>query len=257
MFNKQEGIVWLNPDDDLEQAYAHARATFKYFWRELYWEYRRMIPALDFAMVKAPFMQEVDGEIRTEHMWLNEIDFDGIHISGTLVNEPHELTIVSAGERIEGLPVDAISDWMFLCQDVVYGGFTVQAARVQMDEAERAEHDEAWGLNFGEAGKTLLVYEQEAHPENVQEHPMCVNMVEKWREHLQQNADLPTESNERGYTLLHTEAIAGNAPLVALLLAHGADPKAQTDEGYTAADFARHLQWQNVLVALDEVADLH
>ncbi|ULJ61506.1 ankyrin repeat domain-containing protein [Wielerella bovis] len=82
-------------------------------------------------------------------------------------------------------------------------------------------------------------------------------MLEKWREHLQQNADLPTESNERSYTLLHTEAIAGNAPLVALLLEHGADPTAQTDEGYTAAHFARHLQWQNVLVTLGEVADLH
>lgn len=257
MFNKQDGIVWLNADDDLEQAYAHARATFKYFWRELYWEYRRIIPALDFAMVKAPFTQEIDGEARTEHMWLNEIDFDGIHISGTLVNEPHELTIVSAGERIEGLPVGAISDWMFLCQDTVYGGFTVQAARVQMDEAELAEHDEAWGLPFGQAGKTLVVYEQEAHPENLVEHPMCLNTLEQWREHLAKNPDLPTGCNERGYTLLHTEAIAGNAALVELLLAHGADRRAQTDEGHTAADFARHLQWHNVLAALGEPTDLN
>lgn len=257
MFNQEDGIVWLNADDDLEQAYAHARATFKYFWRELYWEYHRIIPALDFAMVKAPFTQEINGEERTEHMWLNEIAFDGKHISGTLVNEPHELTIVNQGERIDALPFEAISDWLFLCQDVVYGGFTVQAARVQMDETERAEHDAAWGLNFGEAGKTLVVYEQENHPENLAEHPMCMNMLDKWREHLQNNPDLINHVDEDGNTLLHHEAIAGNAPLVALLLAHGADAAAQTPDGWTAADFARHLQWYNVLHELGEPSDLN
>lgn len=42
-------------DKPVNRAGERARKTFKYFWRELFWERRRIIPALDFAMVKAPF----------------------------------------------------------------------------------------------------------------------------------------------------------------------------------------------------------
>ncbi len=42
-------------DKPVNRASERARKTFKYFWRELFWERRRIIPALDFAMVKAPF----------------------------------------------------------------------------------------------------------------------------------------------------------------------------------------------------------
>lgn len=42
-------------DEPVNRAGERARKTFKYFWRELFWERRRIIPALDFAMVKAPF----------------------------------------------------------------------------------------------------------------------------------------------------------------------------------------------------------
>ena len=110
-----ESIVYgIDQENELmNHAFEQARSTFKYFWRELYWENRRIIPALDFAMVKVPFFQDSeDGEI-CEHMWINDIYFDGLHIYGTLVNEPNDLTNVEQGESV-CVPVDDISDWMFL-----------------------------------------------------------------------------------------------------------------------------------------------
>lgn len=52
-----ESIVYgIDQENKLmNRAFEQARSTFKYFWRELYWENRRIIPALDFAMVKVPF----------------------------------------------------------------------------------------------------------------------------------------------------------------------------------------------------------
>lgn len=146
-------------DEPVNRAGERARKTFKYFWRELFWERRRIIPALDFAMVKAPFFQDgEDGEI-CEHMWIDDIYFDGLYIYGVLNNEPGELTNVEQGESI-CVPVDDISDWMFVCNGIPYGGFTVQAMRGQMTEEERTEHDAAWGIDFGDPGQILLVYEE-------------------------------------------------------------------------------------------------
>jgi len=132
-------------------------------------------------MVKVPFFQDSeDGEI-CEHMWINDIYFDGLHIFGTLVNEPNDLTNVEQGESV-CVPVDDISDWMFLCNGIPYGGFTVQAVRIQMTPQERAEHDAAWGIDFGDPEEVLLVYEEKEHPENLDEHPMCRNCLDDFRQ---------------------------------------------------------------------------
>ena len=92
-----------NSDPEMQRAYENARASFRYFWREVAWERRRIVPALDLACVKAPFS---DGEQGTptrdtpevEHMWLSEIDFDGRHVSGVLVNDPNWLKTVRKGD---------------------------------------------------------------------------------------------------------------------------------------------------------------
>jgi len=49
--SEQSSAVFLfdNSDPEMQRAYEQARATFKYFWRELAWERRRVVPALDLA----------------------------------------------------------------------------------------------------------------------------------------------------------------------------------------------------------------
>ena len=52
-----ESPIFPSPSDDseMDQAALKARDTFRYFWREMAWEQRRIVPALELAAVKAGF----------------------------------------------------------------------------------------------------------------------------------------------------------------------------------------------------------
>lgn len=230
-------------------AYKKAQETFKYFWRELSWEYRRTIPGLDVACVKLAFTQDVDDETIVEHMWINDVNFDGETIYGILVNDPDELTNVSNGDEV-AVPINQISDWLFASQGKTYGGFTIHAMRSEMSHEERESHDNAWGLEFGDFNDIQVVFEQREKPENLIEHPMSKNMKESLVEFLKNNPEEINAQDDLGYTFLHREAIAGNQTSVEVILEHGADTKAKTESGKTAHDFAKELKWDHLLPLL-------
>lgn len=236
---------------EMMQAFENARKTFKYFWRELSWEARRIIPGLDLACVKVAFMQQFpeEKEPTIEHMWINDVYFDGDNISGTLVNDPDTLTNVQNGDAVT-VPLAQISDWLFASGGKTYGGFTIHQMRSGMSPEERAEHDDAWGLEFGDYDKIEVVRDQYTRPENLEEHPMSINMGESFVKFLQEYPQEMTNADEQGYTLLHREAIAGNKTSVALLLQQGADASRKTSSGKTALDFAQRLEWEHVAALL-------
>ncbi len=93
----------------LKQAVASAQATFKFFWREMSWEARRIVKCLDMAAVKMSFMLDPDDpDIPVvENMWVSDIDFDGKTITGVLMNEPRWARAFKAGdpEMIDSLHV--------------------------------------------------------------------------------------------------------------------------------------------------------
>ena len=45
-------------------------------------------------------------------MWIDQVDFDGSTISGTLLNEPYIIDNVQSGETVR-LKFESIVDWMF------------------------------------------------------------------------------------------------------------------------------------------------
>ncbi|KFF05484.1 DUF2314 domain-containing protein [Flavobacterium reichenbachii] len=228
------------------EAFQKAQETFKYFWRELSWEYRRIIPGLDVACVKVAFTQEIDNETVVEHMWINEINFDGENIYGILVNDPGELTNVSNGDEV-AIPINQISDWLFASQGKTYGGFTIQAMRSEMSEDEREAHDEAWGMDFGDYNDILVVFEQKEKPENLIEHPMSKNMKESLVDFIKNNPNEINGKDELGYTFLHRETIAGNSTSVQILIESGADKNAKTVHGKTPLDYAKELKWEHLI----------
>lgn len=228
------------------EAYKKAQETFKYFWRELSWEYRRIVPGLDVACVKLAFTQDIDGETVVEHMWINDVNFDGETIYGVLVNDPDELTNVNNGDEI-AIPIDQISDWLFASQGKTYGAFTIQAMRSEMSDEDRESHDEAWGLDFGDFNDIHVVFEQKEKPENLEEHPMSKNMKESLIEFLKENPSEINSQDELGYTFLHREAIAGNSTSVEVLLQSGADKNAQNHLGKTALDYAKAFNWEHLI----------
>src|ERR1700736_4581867 len=115
MSESQPSRVFMfdNSDPEMERAYENARATFRYFWREVAWERRRIVPALNIASVKAPFSDGIpdahaQGNPQFEQMWLGEVDFDGQLVSGVLLNAPNWLKTVKEGDSAR-LPLNEIS----------------------------------------------------------------------------------------------------------------------------------------------------
>lgn len=259
-------------DQKMLDAYKKAQQTFKYFWREQSWEYRRIIPALTVSCVKVAFSEDLPGsEFPTvEHMWINEIDFDGDIVRGYLINEPNQLTNIQVGDYVE-VPLNKISDWLFALPSnekkptglsrlfssssqylpKTFGGFTIQAMRSEMSPEERKSHDQAWQLDFGDFNDIQVVNGQKENPGNLTEHPMSINMREELVKFIDKHPEELKHQDDRGYTLLHRETIAGNLSSVEVLLAAGADKELKTAHGKTALDFARQLQWDHLIPALE------
>lgn len=256
-------------DPEMQQASANARNTFRYFWRELSWERRRIIPALGIASVKAPFADDLDdvqqdGQPKVEQMWLSEIDFDGNSISGVLLNSPNWLKSVKQGDSVQ-VPLRQISDWMYTIGDEVFGAYTVNLMRSRMGQQERRQHDSAWGLKFGDPSNIRIRPEPKSKvgfwkrlfgkPEpkpqpQSDEHPMSEGMAAMLKAQLEKDPSLVSIKSDKGWTFLHQESLAGNVATVKVLLEAGADPNTLTAHGMTARQLAETLQWDKVLSLL-------
>lgn len=247
--SEQETFYADSQDAAMREAAKKARQTFKYFWRELYWDRRRIVPALDMAMVKLPFSQDDGREV--EYMWVDDVEFDGEKIYGRLVNEPDTLTNIKKGDEIEA-PLDEVSDWIFVSEGKSFGAFGVQAMRSKMSEQQRVWHDEAWGVNFGDFDDILVVVGQKKYPQNLIEHPMSINGKDKFEKFIKENSREASLADENGYTLLHKEAIAGNLTTIKILLQNFADRNAQTDDGKTALEFASIMGWEHIVKELKQ-----
>ncbi|VTU02403.1 ankyrin : Ankyrin repeat protein OS=Rhodopirellula baltica SH28 GN=RBSH_01420 PE=4 SV=1: DUF2314: Ank_2 [Gemmataceae bacterium] len=251
MSDSQPSTVFNFDGDDPEmlEAYEKARATFRYLWRELTWEYRRIIPALGASAVKAPFS---DGPPRgkakpvVEQMWFGDVFFDGRLVSGTLLNTPNKLRSVRAGDRVSR-PLSEISDWLFSYGDEPFGGFTVGVMRSRMSPRERQSHDAAWGMKFGDPANVRVLPDSQSEDE---EHPMSENMGPSLKEHLKKDPTGLLSPDENGWTTLHSMALGGSYAAVKILLEFGADPNAPTGNGMTPLQLARCLGWEKVAALL-------
>lgn len=262
-----EPVFKFDSDDpEMQKAYQAAREAFRYFWRELSWERRRIVPALDMSMVKLPFTDgpRSDGESAVEQMWIGDIEFDGDSISGTLLNSPNSLISVAQGDSISR-PFGHVTDWMMTSDGRAYGGFTVNLMRSRMGGRERKQHDQAWGLDFGDPSDIQVELERQPKPKaglfaglfgrssgkqdtpgGFFDHPMCVNMIPQLEAQLKTDRSIANNVGDDGWTLLHHDALAGNLGVVKLLVAFGADVSLRTPKGYTAAELARKIGWTEI-----------
>lgn len=266
--------VTVHKDDDpsLEEATKRAKATFRYFWRELSWEYRRIIPGLDLAAFKAAFTD--DDQTSPEIMWVNEVDFDGYTLSGRLLNQPNWLKSIQEGDEVK-IPRKALVDWMYAIQGKPYGGFTVHAIRKQLSKSDRKQHDDAWGFDFGNPDQVHMVppewYDQSNEkkgflgklfrgtPEpltddvlQAHEHPMAANMEDSLKEFAEGNPEAIHEIGDNGLNMLHQLALAGTATGLKALLDVGADVHAKSKRGHTALEFAKSMGWKRAAKLLHQ-----
>ena len=157
----------------------------------------------------------------------------------------------SSKETAARFRLDQITDWMYAIRGEVYGAYTVNLLRSRMNTYERKDHDNAWGLDFGDPLRIRVVPQKKSWfgkgTTEIGEHPMSLSMATKLEETISKNPSMITEKDEKGWTILHQEALAGNASSVETLLECGADPNAITNDGQTPLRLARVLGWDKVI----------
>jgi uncharacterized protein YegJ (DUF2314 family) len=87
--------------------------------------------------IKKPF---VEGD-KVEHIWLNEVSFDGSLFHGKVDNEPVDIKGLRVGQEVSVSP-NEISDWMYVQAGRLLGGYTICAMCQNMSPAEKKQFEE-------------------------------------------------------------------------------------------------------------------
>ncbi len=82
--------------------------------------------------VKKPFVQ--NGEV--EHIWLSQVEFSGNRFHGLVDNRPKKIKGLKFGARASVNP-DEISDWAFVDNGKLVGGYTIRALSRNLSPEQR------------------------------------------------------------------------------------------------------------------------
>jgi uncharacterized protein YegJ (DUF2314 family) len=84
--------------------------------------------------IKKPFVQGND----VEHIWLSEVEYVGGRFKGKVDNEPTKIHGVKMGQAVSVNP-DEISDWAYVDNGKLVGGYTIRAHYNELSPAEKKE----------------------------------------------------------------------------------------------------------------------
>jgi len=93
-------------------------------------------------LVKAVF---VEGR-QIEHNWIADLEISDMHFRGVIANEP-VLPGLKFKQLIEFKPAQ-VSDWMYIDDGYLVGGFTTRVIRDRMSPEARKAHDAAAPYKF-------------------------------------------------------------------------------------------------------------
>lgn len=83
----------------------------------------------------------------TEHMWVGNVEFNNGKYSGILNNDPEFVTEYKAGDKID-IDSSKISDWMYIENGKLFGGYTIKVLRNRMTDEERKQFDAESGMQI-------------------------------------------------------------------------------------------------------------
>ncbi len=81
----------------------------------------------------------VDGE-NYEHIWIKNVKIEGYFFTGTIDNVPNRLTNIKFGQKVQIHKKD-ISDWKFVENGKLVGGYTIRVIRDKLSEEQRKKLD--------------------------------------------------------------------------------------------------------------------
>ena len=132
--------TFQNDDKEFNAAIEEARRTLDQFIAQL----KNPKQTQTFFSLKARF--EV-GEGKGEHLWLEEVRYDGVMFTGKVGNQPKNLKDIKPGMTCTATR-DQVTDWMIVEDGRLVGGTTIRLARSRKSEAERIEFDRHVGFRF-------------------------------------------------------------------------------------------------------------
>lgn len=100
-------------------------------------------PEIEDQALKVKFENSTD----VEHMWIGDIEYADGKYSGILTNEPEYIKEYKMGDKID-IDNSKISDWMYIENGKLFGGFTIKVLRNRMSEEERKQFDEESGMQI-------------------------------------------------------------------------------------------------------------
>ena len=119
-------------DKAMDQAVTKARESLGFFLAAL----QAKKPDTGQFEVKKCF---IDGD-KVEHIWIRDVTWDGKAFHGRADNKPLEVSNVHLGERVTVTPED-LTDWMFVKEGKLMGGFTMHVLYSRLSPEEKAEFE--------------------------------------------------------------------------------------------------------------------
>jgi uncharacterized protein YegJ (DUF2314 family) len=139
-------VIDVQPDDPrMTKAFAEARSTVEQFIHAL----QNPKPSQLHFSVKVPIGEGDD----VRHIWLDSVQFQDGKFTGIVGNEPGTMTVINVGDGISAAP-EEISDWMYVEDGKLIGGFTLRAIRAGMSEREGFEFDRSMSFSIESSGLT-------------------------------------------------------------------------------------------------------
>lgn len=129
-------VVGKSDEEAMDEAIVEARKTWRRFAQALANPSENM---RDFA-IKRGF--RVGDNPEAEHMWLDNVTFDGTQFRGTVANEPVMTKEVRLGDVVNVKP-EELSDWKYVENGYLQGGYTI---RVLIRNYTPEERDIFYGI---------------------------------------------------------------------------------------------------------------
>jgi len=117
-------------DKAMDRAVTKARESLGFFLAAL----SAKKPDSEGFEVKKCF---VDGD-KVEHIWVRDVTWDGKVFHGAVDNKPLDVTNVRLGQRVMVTP-DDLTDWMFVKDGKLMGGFTTRLLYSRLSAEEKAQ----------------------------------------------------------------------------------------------------------------------
>jgi uncharacterized protein YegJ (DUF2314 family) len=128
----QQGIVKVpTVDPVMDAAIDKAKASLPTFWSLL------ASPKNGDKGFAVKIRYDLGGN-NSEHIWAGNVVLEGKSVSATINNQPRDIPNLKMGQRVT-VPIDRISDWMFIRDDKIHGGQTIRAVLQRLPAEQAAQ----------------------------------------------------------------------------------------------------------------------